>query len=129
MRAMLFGSLFSRSPRCPPLAALAAGSPAPAFEAQASPGRDGLHLRPGCRAREGTGRALFLSGRVHAGCTIEAHDFAEHIDDFKELGATVIGVSGDDIATLDKFSVSECRSKFAVASDGDHAISKEYDAL
>ena len=41
----------------------------------------------------------------------------------------MIGVSGDDIATLDKFSVSECRSKFAVASDPDHTISKAYDAV
>ncbi len=41
----------------------------------------------------------------------------------------MIGVSGDDLKTLDRFGVSECRSKFAVASDPDHAISKSYDAV
>jgi peroxiredoxin Q/BCP len=30
--------------------------------------------------------------------------------------------------TLNKFSVSECRSKFAVASDADQKIAKAYDA-
>jgi peroxiredoxin len=51
------------------------------------------------------------------------------MDTYRDLGATVIGVSGDDIAKLDKFSVSECRSKFPVASDGNHKISRAYDAL
>ena len=63
------------------------------------------------------------------GCTIEAHEFAEATDKFKRLGATVIGVSHDSIDTLNKFSVSECRNKFPVASDADHKISKAYDAV
>ena len=62
------------------------------------------------------------------GCTIEAHDFAEATARFKALGATVIGVSHDSIDTLNKFSVSECRNKFAVASDADKKISRAYDA-
>jgi peroxiredoxin Q/BCP len=62
------------------------------------------------------------------GCTIEAHDFAEATDKFKAMGATVIGVSHDSIDTLNKFSVTECRNKFAVASDADKKISKAYDA-
>ncbi len=41
----------------------------------------------------------------------------------------MIGVSGDGIEKLNKFSVSECRSKFPVASDGDHKISRAYDAV
>jgi peroxiredoxin Q/BCP len=44
------------------------------------------------------------------------------------LGASVIGVSSDDIATLNKFSVSECRSKFPVAADADKTIMTAYDA-
>ena len=62
------------------------------------------------------------------GCTIEAHDFAEATARFKALGATVIGVSHDSIDTLNKFSVTECRNKFAVASDADKKISRAYDA-
>ena len=41
----------------------------------------------------------------------------------------MIGVSGDDIDTLKKFSVSECRNKFAVASDRDRRIMTSYDAV
>jgi len=50
------------------------------------------------------------------------------IDDFKAVNATVVGVSGDDIETLKKFSLSACASKFAVAADRDHRIMQAYDA-
>jgi peroxiredoxin len=63
------------------------------------------------------------------GCTIEAHDFADAIDQYKALNATVIGVSHDQLDTLQKFSVSECRSKFAVAADTDQAVEKAYDSI
>ena len=36
-------------------------------------------------------------------CSIEAHNFAEAVDEFKSYGATVIGVSRDDIETQKKF--------------------------
>ena len=49
------------------------------------------------------------------GCTLEAHAFADAIDDFKAAGASVIGMSNDDLPTLQRFSTSECRSKFPVA--------------
>src|SRR5213082_131962 len=62
-------------------------------------------------------------------CTVEAHQFAEATAKFKELGATVIGVSHDPIEKLDRFSVSECRNKFAVASDADGGIMKAYDSV
>ena len=71
----------------------------------------------------------FYPAAFTPGCTAEAHDFAEATEKFKTLGATVIGVSHDSIDTLNKFSVSECRSKFAVASDADQHITKEYDAV
>ena len=70
----------------------------------------------------------FYPAAFTEGCTIEAHEFAEATDRYKALGAQVIGVSHDDIATLNKFSVSECRSKFAVAADPDRSIMKAYDA-
>jgi len=41
----------------------------------------------------------------------------------------VIGVSHDPIEKLNKFSVSECRNKFAVASDADGSVMKNYDAV
>jgi len=69
----------------------------------------------------------FYPAAFTQGCTIEAQAFAGAIEDFRALGATVVGVSGDDIETLKKFSVSACASKFAVAADDDHRIMQAYD--
>jgi peroxiredoxin len=71
----------------------------------------------------------FYPAAFTPGCTVEAHEFAEATEKFKALGATVIGVSHDDIDKLNKFSVSECRNKFAVASDADQSITKAYDSV
>jgi peroxiredoxin len=62
-------------------------------------------------------------------CSAEAHEFAEAIPSFAEVGATVVGVSGDDIDTLSKFSVKACNGKFAVASDENRQIMKSFDAV
>lgn len=69
----------------------------------------------------------FFPAAFTHGCTIEAHEFAAATDKFRSLGATVIGISHDSIDTLNKFSTSECRNKFAVASDEDLKISRAYD--
>jgi thioredoxin-dependent peroxiredoxin len=50
-----------------------------------------------------------------SGCTIEAHEFADKTDEFNALGASIMGISADDIKTLSKFSVEACRNKFPVA--------------
>jgi peroxiredoxin len=71
----------------------------------------------------------FYPAAFTSGCTEEAHEFADAVPQFQALGATVIGVSQDGIEKLKKFSVSECRSKFPVASDGTGKISKDYDAV
>lgn len=71
----------------------------------------------------------FYPAAFTKGCTIEAHDFAAAMPEFERLGAHVIGVSEDGIATLDKFSVSECQSKFPVAADANGKISHEYEAV
>ena len=100
-------------------AALNVGAPAPDFSAQASLGGNVFTFKLAEALKKGPVVLYFYPAAFTAGCTIEAHDFAEATDEYKSLGATVIGVSADDIDTLNKFSVSECRSKFAVAADGD----------
>ncbi|MBH0113506.1 peroxiredoxin [Novosphingobium sp. YJ-S2-02] len=60
------------------------------------------------------------------GCTLEAHAFAEATDEFASYGATVIGMSADDLPTLKKFSTEECRDKFTVGI-ASPKITKEYD--
>lgn len=113
----------------PVFAALKAGDRAPDFTAQASLGGNVFTFALADALKKGPVVLYFYPAAFTTGCTIEAHDFAEATDEYRALGATVIGVSADDIATLNRFSVSECRSKFAVAADGDRSIMKSYDAV
>lgn len=111
------------------LAQLDVGSPAPEFTAEATLGGKEFTFQLSEALAKGPVVLYFYPAAFTPGCTAEAHDFADAVGKFAALGATVIGVSADDIATLNKFSVSECRSKFAVASDADQAIMKAYDAV
>lgn len=110
-------------------AALEVGDPAPDFTTQASLGGKEFTYRLSDALKQGPVVLYFYPAAFTQGCTVEAHNFAEAVPKYRELGATVIGVSTDDIATLNKFSVSECRGKFPVASDASHAIMKAYDAV
>jgi thioredoxin-dependent peroxiredoxin len=112
----------------PVYAALKPGAQAPAFTTQATLAGKPFTFSLADALKNGPVVLYFYPAAFTKGCTVEAHEFAEATDKFKGLGATVIGVSHDDIDTLNKFSVSECRNKFAVASDADKKISKAYDA-
>jgi peroxiredoxin len=113
----------------PAHAALAVGAVAPDFTAKASLGGNEFDFSLTDALKKGPVVLYFYPAAFTKGCTIEAHEFADATDKFAALGATVIGVSHDDIATLDKFSVSECRSKFAVAADPNGTVIKAYDTV
>jgi peroxiredoxin len=113
----------------PSRAALKPGDHAPDFTAEASLGGKVFSFSLAAALARGPVVLYFYPAAFTTGCTIEAHDFAEAVAAYHALGATVIGVSHDDIETLKRFSVSECRSKFAVAADGDQHIMKSYDAV
>ncbi len=113
----------------PASAALAPGAKAPEFTLQASQGGNVFTFSLADALKKGPVVLYFYPAAFTTGCTIEAHDFADAIDQYKALGATVIGVSHDPIDTLQKFSVSECRSKFPVAADTDESVIKQYDAV
>ena len=112
----------------PLYAALKPGAQAPTFTTPATLGGKPFTFSLADALKSGPVVLYFYPAAFTKGCTVEAHDFAEATDQFKALGATVIGVSHDSIDTLNKFSVSECRNKFAVASDADKKISTAYDA-
>ncbi|TDU26650.1 peroxiredoxin [Panacagrimonas perspica] len=112
----------------PVLAALEVGATAPEFTAQATLGGKEFQFSLAEALKKGPVVLYFYPAAFTKGCTIEAHKFAEATEQFNALGATVIGVSKDDIETLHKFSISECRSKFAVAADPGLKIAKSYDA-
>jgi peroxiredoxin len=105
------------------------GKPAPEFTLQAAQGGDVATVDLKAALAKGPVVLYFFPKAFTTGCTVEAHLFSEHIGDFKKLGATVIGVSGDDIETQKKFSTMECRSAFLVASDPGLKVAKEYDAV
>ncbi|WP_446719297.1 peroxiredoxin [Herbaspirillum sp. WKF16] len=113
----------------PAMAALKPGDKAPEFSAPSSLGGQVSTFSLNAALKKGPVVLYFFPAAFTTGCTIEAHLFAEATDRYKALGATVIGVSADSIETLNKFSVSECRSKFAVAADGDQKIMKSFDAV
>jgi peroxiredoxin Q/BCP len=111
------------------MAALQPGANAPDFTAQASLAGKAFQFSLADALKKGPVVLYFYPAAFTPGCTVEAHNFAEATAEFQALGATVIGVSYDNIDTLNKFSVSECRNKFAVAADPDQHVMKAYDAV
>lgn len=109
-------------------AALDVGDTAPDFEAQAALGGSTFTFSLAEARKKGPVVLYFYPKAFTSGCTIEAHNFAEASERYAALGATVIGMSNDDIGTLRKFSVEACRNKFAVAADEDARVMKRYDA-
>jgi len=129
MKNVLAGLVLAAALSLPAAAALKVGDTAPDFTTQASLGGKVFDFHLADALKQGPVVLYFYPAAFTTGCTFEAHAFADAMDRFKALGATVIGVSHDNIETLNKFSVSECRSKFPVASDADQHIMKAYDAV
>ena len=107
-------------------AALPVGATAPDFSAQASQAGKQFPFSLAAALKKGPVVLYFFPAAFTSGCTIEAHEFADASDDFKKMGATLIGVTAGNINRLTEFSVSECRSKFAVAADPNAKIAGEY---
>lgn len=60
-----------------------------------------------------------------SGCTKEAIDFSEHIDDFKKMNAVVIGVSPDSQQSHKKF-IEKYNLKIILLSDEGHKVLQKY---
>ena len=109
-------------------AKLKPGSPAPPFHAQAALGDAIVEFDLQTALANGPVVLFFFPRAFTTGCTAEAHLFSQHIDDFRALGASVLGISGDTIETQRRFSMQACRSAFAIAADPGLRIAKLYDA-
>jgi peroxiredoxin Q/BCP len=127
MKKLIIGAFLALA-ATPAFASLQVGDKAPDFTAPATLGGKEFVFHLADALKNGPVVVYFYPAAFTQGCTVEAHEFAAAIPQYKALGATVIGVSHDDIATLNKFSVSECQSKFPVAADQDRHIMKSYDA-
>ncbi|MFS2051496.1 peroxiredoxin [Variovorax sp. Varisp41] len=126
-----FGTLtLAAAALCAPAhAALDIGDPAPRFTATAALGGKTFRYSLADALAKGPVVLYFFPAADSNECSIEAHAFAEAIDQFAALGATVIGVSADDIDTLSKFSVKSCQSRFPVASDESKSVIQSFDAV
>jgi peroxiredoxin len=109
-------------------AALKAGDAAPDFSADAALGGQPYRFVLADALKKGPVVLYFYPKAFTSGCTVEAHQFAEATPRFAALGATVIGMSNDDIETLKKFSIEACRNQFAVAADPGAKVIRQYDA-
>jgi peroxiredoxin Q/BCP len=113
----------------PALADLKPGDKAPDFTAKAAVGGDEITFSLSDALKKGPVVLYFFPKAFTKGCTAEAHEFSEAAEKYKEAGATLIGMSADDIGELHKFSLQECSSKFPVAADPDLKVIKAYDAV
>jgi peroxiredoxin len=109
-------------------AALSAGDLAPGFTVPASlDGRTFTYSLTDA-LRRGPVVVYFYPSAYTGGCNLEAHTFAVRRDEFAAAGATIVGVSLDDIARLNAFSADPeyCAGRIAVASDVDGRVARAY---
>ena len=109
------------------LAALKPGDVAPDFAVEAAQGGKDFSFSLRRALEKGPVVLYFYPKSFTSVCTVEAHEFAEAMDEFAALGASVIGVSSDKIAIQRDFSSKECRDKFPVGADPDFKVIDAYD--
>ncbi len=122
--ALLLGCVFAT----PSFAALKPGDVAPDFTAKVALGGQESTFKLADALKKGPVVLYFFPKAFTTGCTAEAHEFAEAAASYAAAGATLIGMSADNIDTLHKFSLQECGSKFPVAADPDLSVIKAYDS-
>jgi thioredoxin-dependent peroxiredoxin len=110
-------------------AALDVGDRAPNFSVQAALGGQVFTFSLQESLAKGPVVLYFFPLAFSEDCSLEAHQFAEATARFQALGASVLGVSTDNIDTLSKFSMQACQSKFPVASDESKKVVTSYDAV
>ncbi len=125
MRKLLIGLALAAT-AVPSWAALPVGAKAPDFVTVGAVGGKAFRLHLKDQLRKGPVVLYFYPKAFTKGCTLEAHAFSEAREEFRKAGAQVIGMSGDDLATLKRFSVEACRSAFPVATATPEAI-RAYD--
>ena len=110
----------------PTAAALQERVTAPLFATRGAIAGKGFTFNLQQALRKGPVVLYFYPKAFTQGCTLEAHAFAEATPDFRAEGASVIGLSADDLPTLKRFSTEACRDKFPVAI-ATPAMIKAYD--
>lgn len=110
----------------PGAANLPQGAKAPGFATQGALAGKPFAFNLRAALRKGPVVLYFYPKAFTQGCTLEAKAFADASADFAAAGATVVGMSADDLPTLQRFSTEACRDKFAVGT-ATPAIIRAYD--
>ncbi|HEY6645392.1 peroxiredoxin [Povalibacter sp.] len=129
MKSAFFGFLLSTAVVVPAMAALQQGDVAPNFKTQASLAGKEFTFSLGDALKKGPVVVYFYPSAYTRGCNVQAHTFAVNYDKFTAVGASVVGVSLDDIARLNEFSADPefCAGKLPVASDTSGKIAQSFD--
>ena len=122
MRKLLLGFALAALAALPASAALPVGAKAPDVVTTGALAGKPFRLHLARELRKGPVVLYFYPKAFTEGCTLEARAFSEAQGEFRKAGAQVIGLSGDDLETLKRFSVEECRNAFPVATASPQTI-------
>lgn len=98
------------------------GDRAPAFEA---PAADGSTWRSADHVGDGLLVVYFYPAAMTGGCTAQACSFRDNRTQLKDMGADVVGISGDVVDGLAVFRRTN-RINFPLLSDSDGAIARSF---
>ena len=112
----------------PAFAALKVGDTAPDFTANGSLGGKNVSFNLKSALKKGPVVVYFYPSAYTGGCDLQARTFAEEADKFTAAGASIVGVSGDTLDRLQKYSADPkfCAGKFTVTSDADTKVATSY---
>lgn len=121
--ALLAASLLvlSAATACAGPAAATVGATAPDFTLASTDGEQKLSAL----LKKGPVILAFFPKAFTGGCTQQMSSFRDLAPEWQKKGATVVGISTDDVATLTKFK-AELKVPFAMASDPEGKVAAQY---
>ena len=126
LRKSLLALIAAIAVASPASAALKPGAKAPDFVTTGAIAGKPFRLHLKRELQSGPVVLYFYPKAFTKGCTLEARAFSQAMPEFRKAGARVIGMSADDLPTLKRFSVEECRNAFPVAT-ASAAMIRAYD--
>lgn len=113
----------------PAAAALGVGDAVPDFKLTASLAGKAFQYSLKEQLKKGPVVVYFYPSAYTNGCNVQAHQFAVNAEQFAAAGASVVGISLDSIARLNRFSADPeyCAGKIPVASDVDGQVARAFD--
>ncbi len=106
---------------------VAIGEAAPDFTVPGTDGTDEGHRDYTLSAYRGQPVVLvFYPGDNTPVCTRQLNSYAEEIDEFRDVGAQVLALSPQDVASHDEFAEDQGGFGFPLLADTDKAVGQSY---